>query len=250
MSNSGRTIFCGDVHGCLDELDELMKTLEIRQSDRVIMVGDMIDRGPDPVGVVRRVRENGWESVLGNHEDKAIRWLKNESIRESSGRPNNMMPPGPSRAAEWKSLSPEDVGWLWRLPVTIEAAGWTVVHAGLESGLLLKDQKADRMMRARFMDKETGKHVPLEADRLEQPANTVFWTEIWGGPESIVYGHSVFDSVRVDEPLPGVRCVGLDTGCVYGGCLSCMVVSDGVNEFVSVQARSQYFSYGDRAKSS
>ncbi len=241
----GRTIFCGDVHGCLDELDELMKTAEVCQSDTIIMLGDLIDRGPDPVGVVRRVREMGWLSILGNHEDRALCWLKNESL-VAGGRPNNMSAPGPKRAAEWNSLSADDVGWLWRLPVTISAAGWTAVHAGLEPRLPMVKQETDKMLRVRFAHKDTGKHVPIDPVKMVQPPDTLFWAEIWKGPENVVYGHSVFDAVRFDYPAYGVSCVGLDTGCVYGGMLSALITDRGVNSVVSVKAKKAYFSYEDR----
>ncbi|MCA9656860.1 MAG: metallophosphoesterase [Myxococcales bacterium] len=52
-----RTLIVGDVHGCLAELDALLVELEPRAGDRFVFVGDIVDRGPDSVGVVRRVRE-------------------------------------------------------------------------------------------------------------------------------------------------------------------------------------------------
>jgi diadenosine tetraphosphatase ApaH/serine/threonine PP2A family protein phosphatase len=243
----GRVIFIGDVHGCLDELDDLVRTLSLSSSDRVVMIGDLIDRGPDPVGVVRRVRESGWDCVLGNHEEKAIHWLKNESMVKG-GRPNNMQPPSPVRMAEWRRLSPKDVGWLWKLPLTIQARGWTAVHAGFEPRFDVAGQKADRMLRVRFCHKDTGKYVPMDPEKMEQPPDTLFWAEMWRGPESVVYGHSVFEAVRFDSHPEGAMCVGIDTGCVYGGSLTAAVVDSGVMELVSVKAKKEYFSYKDRAK--
>jgi len=245
MENVGRTIFVGDIHGCIEELDELVRTLAVSASDRVVVLGDMIDRGPDPVGVVRRVRESGWEALCGNHEDKALRWLKNESMVKA-GRPNNMAHPGEVRASQWKRLSPKDLGWLWRLPLTVKSKGWTAVHAGIEPGLPRDKQEADHMMRLRFVNRETGRHVPNGPD-MRQPPGTVFWAEMWRGQESVIYGHSVFPAVRFDHHDGGM-CVGIDTGCVYGGSLTAAVVDGGVLEIVSVKARQKYFSYEDRAK--
>lgn len=239
-----RTIFCGDVHGCLDELDELVKTLEVRQSDRIVMLGDLIDRGPDPVGVVRRVRERGWQSILGNHEERAIRWLKNESFRKASGRQNPMVPPYAQRRKEWESLSADDVGWLWRLPLTVSVGDWRAVHAGLGPRPFL-DQDVDDLLHIRYVD-PFGRTVPVDPATMEQPPNTVFWTESWPGPESVLYGHSVFDEVRIDRRPSGATCLGLDTGCVYGGSLSSAVLHDGQMEIVSVRASREHFSYDDR----
>jgi len=61
----------GDVHGCLDELKELIKDID-RTKTRIILTGDLIDRGRDSKGVINFVRDNNIECVQGNHEDMAF----------------------------------------------------------------------------------------------------------------------------------------------------------------------------------
>ncbi len=243
-----RTIVIGDVHGCLHELDELARALQVSPEDRVIMVGDLIDRGPDPVGCVRRVRESGWECVLGNHENRAMLWLRNESMRRDAGRPNNMRPPYDDRRREWEKLSGDDLAWLWKQPTRARADGWVVAHAGLEPCAPADDQDVDQLMHIRWVD-TSGRHMmsdPTKPDR--RPDNSRFWAEAWRGPESVIYGHSVWDEVRRDEPAPGVVCLGIDTGCVYGGMLTAAVLEGGREpEIVQVQAAREYFSYAKRA---
>ena len=78
-----RTIVVGDVHGCLEELDELLSRLEVGPSDRLVLAGDLMDRGPDPVGVVRRARERGALAVLGNHDEKHLRFARHEAKRRT-----------------------------------------------------------------------------------------------------------------------------------------------------------------------
>ena len=69
-----RHIFIGDIHGCLDEFNELLNKLSYDpKEDRLILLGDLIDRGPDSVGVVRKARELRLECVMGNHEHKYIK---------------------------------------------------------------------------------------------------------------------------------------------------------------------------------
>lgn len=88
---SNRAIVIGDVHGCIDELDELLRTLQYKPGeDLVYFTGDLIDRGPSPVGVVRRAREIGAFSVMGNHEEKLVCWFKHEKVRKESGKKNPM----------------------------------------------------------------------------------------------------------------------------------------------------------------
>jgi len=73
VTEGGRIIFVGDVHGCFDELQEL---LEIAQRDpardTVVLLGDMVRKGPKSVEVVRWARENGALAVRGNHDDAVL----------------------------------------------------------------------------------------------------------------------------------------------------------------------------------
>src|SRR5689334_12195322 len=70
---AGRTILIGDIHGCLDELQALLKTCAVDwKSDRVISVGDLVAKGPDSHGVLQLVRETGMAAVMGNHDAKLL----------------------------------------------------------------------------------------------------------------------------------------------------------------------------------
>ena len=77
-----RNIIIGDVHGCLDELKELINKLELSSTDNLFFIGDLIDKGPDSVGVVKYVYElsklYSTVLILGNHEEKFLRFLYNK----------------------------------------------------------------------------------------------------------------------------------------------------------------------------
>jgi len=223
---SVRTIVVGDVHGCLAELDELLRLVELRPGfDRLVFVGDLIDRGPDSVGVVRRARELRARSVAGNHEEKHLRWAR-------TGAPSQARRPPGAR------LSPADLAWLGSLPPWLRLdGGWAVVHGGLAPARTLAAQRKDEVLRLRLVD-DRGDMVV--ATRAPPPPGAAPWATRWRGPESVVYGHHVhdLDTPRVDEPAAGVRCVGLDTGCCYGGRLSALVLP--AEEIVSVAAREPY----------
>src|SRR5262245_8483701 len=67
-------IVIGDIHGCFDELHELLDRIGPSSEDTIVSVGDLIDRGPQPVGVVRFFRDMpNARAVMGNHEDKHLR---------------------------------------------------------------------------------------------------------------------------------------------------------------------------------
>ncbi len=235
-----RTIVIGDVHGCLEELDELLRLVELRAGfDRLVFVGDLLDRGPDPIGVVRRARELGAASVLGNHEDKHLRWARHEAwSRHDPAHHNPVRPFSAERLAEHRRLSRNDLAWIAALPTVLRLdGGWAVVHGGLSPRRKLDAQVHDEVIRLRIVD-EAG-HVAGRA-RGELTRGLAHWATRWPGPESVVYGHHVHGLAvpRVDEPAPGVRCVGLDTGCCYGGRLSALLLP--AEEIVSVPARETY----------
>ncbi len=230
----------GDVHGCVEELDELLRLTELRPGfDRLVFVGDLLDRGPDGPGVVRRARELGASSVMGNHEDKHVRWARHEAWRKRDPSHRNPVRPfSPQRLAEHERLTEEDLAWLSTLPTVLRLdGGWAVVHGGLSPRRRLEAQLRDEVIRLRLVD-EAG-HMTTQP-RGEVPPGIAPWATRWPGPDSIIYGHQVhgFDHPRVDEPAPGVRCVGLDTGCCYGGRLSALILP--AEEIVSVTAKAPY----------
>jgi len=67
-----RTIVIGDVHGCANELTELLSKLAVVQSDRVVFVGDLVARGPDSHRMLRLVRELSTLTVRGNHKEHLL----------------------------------------------------------------------------------------------------------------------------------------------------------------------------------
>lgn len=69
-----RLIVVGDVHGCLDELKELLGKCEYSQQDgdRVLLVGDLVNKGPYSAEVIRFAREQDMLCIRGNHDDFAL----------------------------------------------------------------------------------------------------------------------------------------------------------------------------------
>lgn len=237
-----RTLVVGDVHGCIQELDDLLKAVEFRISDRLIFAGDLLDRGPDPVGVVRRARELRAESVLGNHEEKHLRYRKHR-LRAASepGYKNPMQPMRGTRLAEHEALSDEDWAYIEAMPLYLRIApGWVVVHAGLRPGITVEKQDKNVLTRMRYLRLVDGKMLKL-GDELATPETAAFWSTVWTGPESVIYGHHVQRTVGIDEPAPGVKCVGIDTGCAFGRSLTAAIFEDGVwCGTASVPARDMY----------
>lgn len=244
-----RTIIIGDVHGCLDELLLLVATLDVRSYDHLFFAGDLMDRGPDPVGCVQFVRKSGFPCVLGNHEESHLRWRRHEERRAADpSYKNPMRPMTPERQAQNAALTAEDIAWLRDCPYVIEPLpGWILVHGGLFPGKTVKEQLNDKelrgkVLRLRWVDQD-GEFVPLAEDNtsFEGPPGSRTWMEAYDGPHNVIYGHAVHSltTPRIDE-WHGVKTYGIDTGCCFGGRLTAMIIEGERIDFVQIQAKKAY----------
>ena len=228
-----RTIAVSDIHGCIDEFDELLKTIEYnKNSDRLILLGDLIDRGPDSVGVVKKAREMKLECLMGNHEHKFLKWLRsNKKFYENQ------------LYSQYSSqLNDDDIDYIAKMPTYLKLENFIAVHAGLKPGISLSNQKKDDLLYLRFTDKDRNFISLKEVLKHGKEAlGAYFWTEFWTGPESVVYGHHVhsYTDPCIEEVFPNVFCYGIDTGCCFGGKLSCLILE--TKEIVQVQAKEIYY---------
>jgi bis(5'-nucleosyl)-tetraphosphatase (symmetrical) len=245
------TVAVGDVHGCIEELNELLKTIQYNKNQmRLVFLGDLMDRGPDPVACVRRVRELDVECIMGNHEEKHLRWRKHEKNRERTGKANPMKRMSDVDALANEALSDQDFTWLKALPLKLDLGNnlWAV-HAGCEPRYTLDRQSPSQIMRVRYVNQE-GVAQAL-GPNLSQPEGTVYWDQLWKGPESIIYGHCVhsLDTVRSTNLVQDVFCTGIDTGCCFGGQLTAALIDPTDSRhitFAYAKAKKKYYAgYGE-----
>ncbi len=76
----GRTIAIGDVHGCARELEKLLKKLNPQKSDRIIQLGDLINKGPDSHAAISLARSHDIQSIMGNHEMRLLKAKKEKRL--------------------------------------------------------------------------------------------------------------------------------------------------------------------------
>jgi bis(5'-nucleosyl)-tetraphosphatase (symmetrical) len=228
-----RTIFVGDIHGCIDEFEELLKKLNYNpQNDRLILLGDLIDRGPDSVAVVRKARQMNLECVMGNHEHKFVKWFRSQGSHVDVY----------DRKDYYGQLNDQDIQYIVNMPTYIELEDVIVVHAGLKPGILLSNQNKNDLMYLRYTDRNR-KFISLKTINKfgKEAAGAMFWTEFWYGPKSVVYGHNVHSYVEplIEDRSPGVVCYGIDTGCCFGGHLTALIWE--TKKIVQVKAKKTYY---------
>ena len=227
-----RTLIIGDVHGCSVELRDLLDLVAVSAEDRVVFVGDLVARGPDSHGVLRVVRELGARSVVGNHELE-LRRFRAASVE---GRAARRL--GRSHRELSSELSQEEWDLIESFPTYLELPehGVVVVHAGLVPGRELDEQDEDVLVNVRCIDANGQPTHRLQG---------TLWGEIYRGPPHVVFGHDALRSVQLHPDA-----TGLDSGCVYGGRLTALVlpaaqspppVAERRDAMVSVPARRQYY---------
>jgi hypothetical protein len=205
----GRTIIVGDVHGCVDELGRLLESLAPGVADRVLFVGDLIARGPDSLGVLALYRQIKARSVLGNHEHTLL--AAHRARRDGKKRPRLSS----LHYALLHRLSDADWELLEQLPLALPLPehGLCVVHAGVlpEQGLASPDPWT--LTHIRSIDPQ-GRASPRHDF---QP-----WATRYSGEPHIVFGHNSRLGLQLES-----NATGLDTGCVYGGRLTALVLGPG-----------------------
>ena len=225
-----RTILVGDIHGCIDEFEELLTTISYdRLTDRLILLGDLIDRGPASAEVVRRARELDLECVMGNHEFQFMKWYRsNKQVYDTK--------------PHYGQLSDEDVSYIARMPSYIKLDNAIAVHAGLRPNLDIEKQTKNDCLFLRYTD-INGNFISLTKihELGKEALGAHFWTEFWKGPESIIYGHNVhsFSDPLIEEVMPGVTCYGLDTGCCFGGKLTALILE--TKQIIQIPAKRIYY---------
>lgn len=239
---SGPFDVVGDVHGCREELESLLSALgyELRRdadgravgarhrSRRVIFVGDLVDRGPDTVGVLRlamgMVADGDALCVPGNHEDKLLRALRGNKVRRSHGLAESLA----QLDAEPEEFRESVRAFLDGLVshYVLDGGALVVSHAGLVERY---HGRTSRRVRAFCLYGQT----TGETDEFGLPVRYP-WADEYRGRATVLYGHT---------PIPEPRWVNntlcLDTGCVFGGRLTALRFPE--RELVSVPATAVHY---------
>ena len=202
--NKDRIFIIGDIHGCVDMLNRLMDQIDWQpDKDRLIFLGDYIDRGRDPKGVVDYILAlakctANIECLIGNHETNFLEYLSGEDrgLFLMNGGWRTVESYQGNELKDVNSLVPPDhMAFYGSLKTYIELEDYYIVHAGFRPHVVLEEQTLEDMVWIRepfiYSDYDFGKRV--------------------------IFGHTPFS-----EPLVMENKIGLDTGAVYGNRLTCL----------------------------
>ena len=231
----------GDVHGCLDELLELMATLgyEVDRQEaafsvvppdgrKLVFVGDLVDRGPATPDVLRlamtMVDAGQAFCVPGNHDMKLMKALKGRDVQLTHGLAESLQQLE-KEPAEFRSQASKFLDDLVSHYV-FDDGKLVVAHAGMKESM--QGRGSGKVRDFALYGETTG-----ETDDFGLPVR-YNWSADYRGKALVVYGHT-----PVPEPLWLNGTVNIDTGCVFGGRLTALRYPE--REIVSVPAKATYY---------
>ena len=236
-SERGPFDIIGDVHGCCDELEDLLEQLGYgRHGDgvwnhsegrRAIFVGDLVDRGPriaDTLKTVMAMSQAGSAlCVPGNHDIKLKRKLEGRDVTISHGLDRTLAELD-RQTPEFRTAVQQFIDGLVSHYV-FDDGRLVVAHAGMKEEM--QGRGSAKVRDFALFGETTG-----ETDEFGLPVR-YNWASEYRGHASVVYGHT-----PVPEPAWLNRTINIDTGCVFGGRLTALRWPE--KELVSVPARSTY----------
>ena len=219
-----RDIIIGDIHGCAEELNALIAQVSLTGDDRLILLGDLFDRGPDSWEVFQTVMElassMGERFILlrGNHEDYLMQEklsLMQRLTWKQVGK-DATVKSFRNHGEEMESARP----WLTEYCVLFtKGEGWQAVHAGLlvdpiemnDTNTLIHDHEIVKM------NIYSGPLTVTSHIALQEP---MWFPGDQEDPEILPYNE--------DRPLPERGVICIDTGAGKGGRLTAMIIENGI----------------------
>ena len=214
-----RTLIVGDIHGCHAELLDLVDRAALARDDRLLSVGDFVDRGPETPELLRLFRDETWaDAIQGNHERK--------HVTSFAGTVKPARSQLISRQQIGEQAYPAAVAWFDALPRWAELDDVLVVHGFYEPGLPVSEQREKVIVGT------------LGGEMYLKKTYDAPWYSLYDGEKPLVVGHH--DYRRDGQPfVHRDRVFGVDTSCVHGSRLTGLLVPE--FRFVSVASRGDHW---------
>lgn len=204
-----RILVFSDIHGCYDKLCELIKKADLQKEDQLIFLGDYIDRGSDSKKVLDYLmnlkKDYDCIFLLGNHEEMFLNFINRPKISDIylyNGGFTTLknFQVNKEKGSNWE-IDDKYINFIENMKLWYETEDYFFVHAGVPNKNLEEITENDK-------------------DYLIWTRDLFFQSEyIWD--KIIIHGHTPIKEIDVNSEK-----VNIDTGCVYGGKLSCLVLPD------------------------
>lgn len=226
-----RYIFIGDIHGCFEELVHLLDLLSPSINDRVISLGDFLDRGPFALECIDYWREKDYMAVVGNHDDRIVQWSRGQNVPYAEGF---------EKTRKQFQKRPDLIRYIADLPFVVyfEEIDTAAVHAALDVNNQSLEVDKEIALRGRFVRPLTNNSIEYLGLGKEKKSDNL-WVDYWRSNTKVFYGHTPTSDSR---PFCKNNTTGLDTGCAYGQRLTAAIATQsGSVEYVSVPAKRKYW---------
>lgn len=232
----------GDIHGCIEELTELLDRLAWLSLDQIWSLGDVCDRGPDTGACYALLRERGIPTILGNHDESILKhW---DRVQKGGTTPQNR-----DKQLSLLQMTKEDAEFIRQMPkIHVEdKAKLVLVHGGVWPGVPMYSQphnviRAQLIHPASFTDvrwwgEDATLHKSKKTEAISRAEGFSRWYQLYDWEYDVAYGHSTWNQPHVHRNPGCGRTVGVDTGVPFGGSLTAGIFGDGEPWFVSVKAK-------------
>lgn len=208
-----KTIVIGDIHGCYNELRALVTTLKQKgeydeRTDKIVFLGDYIDRGKDSrkvIGFIKNLQKRNKNviALMGNHEDMFLGYLKGV---DDSWTYNGHEATIESYKGHLEHFN-NDIEWIGNLPLYHEDEHFIYVHAGVDVYKTMEEQSKHTLLWVR-------EPFIYNSDKYYK---------------QVIFGHTPTLNLNFDsKPVYTVNDnLAIDTGCVFGGALTALIIEDG-----------------------
>lgn len=214
---SKRRIIIGDIHGCISELEMMIKKVNYNSKyDQLYTVGDLIHKGPESLKVIELAQELNIKSVLGNNEAHAVKAYEKSNLKYDFSYLEKL----------FGFKLEEAMNYICSLPLWMDLDDLWLVHAGFDPRFSHpKNMSAKVLLTIRTWD-GIGENLN---NHKKDPA----WYDAGKWDKPIVFGHWASNGIVEKENF-----IGLDSGCVYGKTLSAYCPEE--SQIYSVLAKKTY----------
>jgi serine/threonine protein phosphatase 1 len=210
----------GDVHGCYDELQELLDVAALTSDDQIISIGDMVDRGLKSAEALNFFRTTpNATSIMGNHERKHVRSYRGEADASAS------------QIITWTQIGKDDypaaIDYMDSLPRYLELPDAILVHAFWEPDVPVDQQRENVIVGT------------MSGEEYLKSKGVWPWYEQYDGPKPLIVGHRDYSDGQMKPFVYQDRVYTIDSRCVYGGSLTGLLLPD--FKLISVPSRGNHW---------